>query len=208
LNVQVHAKTESMLSTRERLIQAGQLLFWENGYANTSMADILGRAEVNSGSFYHFFGGKEELLLAVLDRYQATLQSGLLDPSWEGVKDPVERIFALLKQYRQAIMQTECTYGCPIGRLALEISSSQLKVHQLLASNFSAWSRAIRDCLESAIDQLPHDIDCERLSKFVLAVMEGGVMLSRACRSVEPFDAAVGELRSYFARLQKETGSS
>jgi hypothetical protein len=44
-------------------------------------------------------------------------------------------------------------------------------------------------------------VDRDRLSKFVLTVMEGGVMLSRSHRSVEPFDAAVAELRAYFDRL-------
>lgn len=198
------SKPQSTLSTRERLIEAGSTLFWEKGYANTSMADLLGRAKVNSGSFYHFFKGKEDLLLAVLDRYMEILPSALLEPAWKEVDDPLERIFSLLALYRESILKTECTYGCPIGRLALEISPTQREVHQRLTSNFDSWARAIQDCVESAGDRLPHNIGPERLSKFVLAVMEGGVMLSRSSGSVEPFDAVVSELHSYFSRLQHE----
>ena len=50
-------------------------------------------------------------------------------------------------------------------------------------------------------DRLPADVDRERLAQFVLAVMEGGVMLSRSHRDVKPFDQAVAELRAYFKRL-------
>jgi len=191
----------SSVSTRDRLIQAAMALFWEKGYANTSMSDLLTAANANSGSFYHFFDSKEVLLLAVLDQYLKMLHPQLLEPAWKGVADPIERIFALLARYRQSIVQTDCTYGCPIGRLALEISAEQAEVHRLLAQNFEAWAAAIRECLNKSKGRLPAGLDVERLSQFVLVVMEGGVMLSRSHRSVEPFDGAVAELRAHFDRL-------
>jgi hypothetical protein len=101
-------------------------------------------------------------------------------------------------------LQTDCTYGCPIGRLALEISPEQAEVHRRLAKNFDGWTAAVRACLEQAADRMPEDIDRDRLSQFVLVVMEGGVMLSRSHRSVKPFDQAVGELRAYFKRLLEQ----
>jgi TetR/AcrR family transcriptional repressor of nem operon len=191
----------AVLSTRERLIEAALRLFWEKGYANTSMSELLSAAKANSGSFYHFFSSKEDLLLAVLDRYLALLHPALLGPAWEGVDDPIERIFALLARYRLSILQTDCTFGCPIGRLALEIGPEQEEVHRRLAKNFDGWTAAVGECLERAADRLPPDTDRERLSKFVLAVMEGGVMLSRSHRDVKPFDQAVSELRAYFNSL-------
>jgi len=182
-------------------MDAAMALFWEKGYANTSMSDLLTAAKANSGSFYHFFSSKEELLLAVLDRYLALLQPQVLTPAWEGIEDPIERIFALLARYRMLILATDCTYGCPIGRLALEIGPEQAEVHRLLAKNFDGWTAAVAGCLEQAADRLPADIDRERLSGFVLAVMEGGVMLSRSYGSVEPFDRTVGQLREHFRML-------
>ena len=195
------ASPTSALSTRDRLVQASIALFWEKGYANTSMSDLLTAANANSGSFYHYFDSKEALLLAVLDQYLKMLHPQLLEPAWEGVTDPIERIFALLARYRALIVQTDCIYGCPIGRLALEISPDQEDVHRLLAQNFDGWAAAVADCLKKSKHRLPSDVDVHRLSRFVLAVMEGGVMLSRSHRSVKPFDDAVAELRSYFDRL-------
>src|SRR5689334_5110829 len=101
--------------TRERLLRAAMQLFWQKGYGSTSVADVLQRAGVNSGSLYHFFAGKQELLLAVLALYREGLEPMLLAPAWDGVDDPIERVFALLARYRQGIVETDCTYGCPIG---------------------------------------------------------------------------------------------
>ena len=55
-----------------------------------------------------------------------------------------------------------------------------------------------------ASDQLPTKTKPTPLARFVLATMEGAVMLARAYRSVEPFDQAVDQLKDYFDRLLKE----
>jgi AcrR family transcriptional regulator len=102
-------------STRDRLIQTAMQLFWEKGYGSTSVADVLHAAGVNSGSLYHFFPGKQDLLLAVLDAYRAGIDPMLLAPAWKGVDDPIERIFALLARYRLGIVQTDCVEACLVA---------------------------------------------------------------------------------------------
>src|ERR1700704_5318733 len=100
--------------TRTRLVLTAMQLFWAKGYGSTSISDVLQAPRVNSGSLYHFFPGKQDLLLAVLDLYHAGIRQMLLEPAWRGIDDPIERIFALLARYRRSLTDTECTYGCPI----------------------------------------------------------------------------------------------
>jgi AcrR family transcriptional regulator len=187
--------------TRERLIESARHLFWERGYAGTSMADLLAHAGINSGSFYHFFESKESLLRAVLETYLVALRPMVVDPAFASTPEPVERIFAILAGYRERILQTQCTYGCPLGRLALEIDPENQPAHKLIAENFEGWITAVRECIESAKDLLPRGTDARALATYILAVMEGGVMISRSSRSVEPFDRAVSQLREHFRLL-------
>lgn len=181
-------------------------LFWEKGYGSTSVADVLQAAKVNSGSLYHFFPGKQDLLLAVLDMYQQGIRTLLLEPAWRGVDDPIERVFALLGRYRQSLLDTECFYGCPIGSLALELHEPDLAVRERLAANFSVWIEAIEGCLKDAGGRLPAGCDRRELAAFVLTTMEGGVMQARTFRQIECFDGAVRQLRAYFNRLLRERG--
>jgi TetR/AcrR family transcriptional repressor of nem operon len=192
--------------TRDRIIEAGLYLFWLRGYAATGIAEILERAKANSGSFYYCFKSKEELLLAVLELYIQTLMPVVVEPVLSKVQDPVERVFGILEFYRRNLLATGCTYGCPIGRLALEIPEEQFRVHKLLADNFDGWTAAVERCLEDARDRLPENVNLKTLSKFVLTVMEGGVMQSRAHRAIEPFDASVEHLRGYFRLLLSQRG--
>lgn len=195
-----HPKAE----TRDRLLQAGQELFYEKGYGATGLAELLERADANSGSFYHFFESKEALLNAVLERYVELLEPELLAPIYRTVTDPIDRVFALLGQYRAAILSTNFGYACPIGRIAFEVEPEMARVHERLARNFTAWSDAVQRNLEAARDRFPRGYDLRRLSVFVLTVMEGAVMQARAHKSIAPFDASVEMLREHFALLQQK----
>jgi len=180
-------------------------LFWEKGYGSTSVADVLHAAKANSGSLYHFFPGKQDLLLAVLEAYRGGIDAMLLAPAWKGVADPIEKIFALLARYRQSVVQTDCIYGCPIGSLALEIHEPDPPVRQALADNFNAWVDAVERCLLNAEQRLPKRLDRRELAEFVLTTMEGGVMQARTHRDVAYFDRAVRQLRTYFGYLERDT---
>ena len=189
--------------TRARIIGAAMELFWSKGYGSTSIADILGKAEVNSGSLYHFFPGKQDLLVAVLEEYRDGIGPMLLDPVWEGVDDPIERIFALLAKYRELIVITDCLYGCPIGSLALELHEPDPIVRQRMVENFDAWTDAIRACLETAEKRFPADSDFQSLAEFTLTVMEGAVMQARTYRDVAYFDRAIAQIRLFYDSLMK-----
>jgi len=189
------------LSTRDRLIFTALRLFAEKGYTSTSIADVRQAADVHSGSLYHFFPGKQELLLAVLDAYRGGIEPMLLQPAWAGVADPIEKIFALLGRYRDSLLQTECQYGCPIGSLALELHEPDPAVRELLARNFEGWVRAVRGCLDDARARLPAGCNTRELAEFVLTTMEGAVMQARTHRDIKYFDASVRQLRNYFELL-------
>ncbi len=187
--------------TRDRIVEAAMELFWAKGYNSTSISDILSRTQLNSGSLYHAFPGKQDILLAVLERYRDGLYPMLIEPAWQGVDDPIERIFALLARYRWLILETDCTYGCPIGSLALELHEADPPVRELLAVNFAGWVGAVERCLEQAGDRLPAELDRRALAEFVLTTMEGGVMQARTHRDVGHFDRGVAMLRDHFEML-------
>jgi len=187
--------------TRQRILMTAMELFWEKGYLSTSVADILSRSQVHSGSLYHFFPGKQDVLVGVLEFYRDGIEDNLLAPNWAGVDDPVERIFALLAGYRTHLIVTDCTYGCPIGSLALEIHEPDPQVRELMAANFTNWSAAIADCLDAAADRLPRGTDTKALGEFVLTVMEGAVMQARTYRDIGYFDRNIAVLRDYITIL-------
>jgi TetR/AcrR family transcriptional regulator, transcriptional repressor for nem operon len=188
-------------STRDRLVEAARTLFWKQGYTSTGIAQILKAADANSGSLYYSFPTKEDLLLAVLEWYRENLWPAVIQPVFDRVSDPIERVFGVLDAYRQGLLMTNFRHGCPIGNLALELVDNHPAVCQLVTVNFTGWRKAIEQCLDEAAGRLPESVDREQLAIFVLTTMEGAVMLARSYQSIDPYDASVTQLRDYFDRL-------
>src|SRR5579862_4710059 len=141
-------------NTRGRIVDTALRLFRDNGYEATGLAEILREAGVNSGSLYYLFKTKEDLLLAVLDRYTELLRPVVMEPAFAAVPEPIERVFAVLARYRGILEGSGCKRGCPIGNLALEMSEKSDAVREKVAANFTGWRNAIRNCLDEAAVRL------------------------------------------------------
>lgn len=189
------------MNTRQRILESASRLFHEQGFAATGVAAILREAGVNSGSLYHFFPNKEALLAEVLEAYLEQLYPQVMQPAELAEPDPLARVFYLMNWYRGYLLANDCRLGCPIGNLALEVVDTHPQVKQLLEKNFQNWVTIIHGWLDEAADRLPADCDRQALAGFVLAVMEGGIMQSRAAGSAVPFDQSIDQLRSYFEAL-------
>ena len=95
-HISMPKKTPSpRIQTRDKLVEVARHLFHQHGYRATGIAEILRKAEINSGSLYYFFPAKEDLLVAVLERYRELLRPMIIDPAFERVSDPLDRIFAV-----------------------------------------------------------------------------------------------------------------
>ena len=190
--------------TKERILRTAFQLFHEQGFHATGVATIVREAGINPGSLYHFFPGKDQLLLQVLEFATHYLGPAVMEPVEQLTSDPIDRVFALLDQYREGMLQRGCRMGCPIGNLALEVSDGNPDARLLIHRNFENWATRVKGWLVEAGDRLPDDLDRGRLAHFVLTVMEGGLMQARAAGHMGPFDDSVAVLRDHFARLGRQ----
>jgi TetR/AcrR family transcriptional repressor of nem operon len=96
---------------------------------------------------------------------------------------------------------TSRSFGGPSRIEEGKIDPENLPAHKLIAENFQGWIGAVRECIAQIEDRVPPGTDPDALATYVLAVMEGGVMLSRSYASVEPFDRTIAQLRHHFRLL-------
>jgi TetR/AcrR family transcriptional regulator, transcriptional repressor for nem operon len=107
-------------STRQRIVDAADRLFYERGFESTSFADIAEAVGISRGNFYHHFKTKDEILDAVIQSRLAQTRA-MLD-RWEiAGTTPMDRIHSfigILLDNQTAIMAS----GCPVGTLCSELS--------------------------------------------------------------------------------------
>ncbi|MFG1710748.1 TetR/AcrR family transcriptional regulator [Nonomuraea sp. M3C6] len=69
---------------RDEFLDAAQRLIESKGYEQMSIQDVLDEVGTSRGAFYHYFGSKQELLRAVVERFGKAV-AALLEPI---VEDP------------------------------------------------------------------------------------------------------------------------
>ena len=188
--------------TRDRILDAASRLFGERGFDGTAVAEVLALAGVRSGSLYHFFASKEALAEAVVARCADRLREALLDPAEAAASDPFERVFALVGLWRRGLETGAPGAADPTGLLAAELASRRPAIGRLAEGYGARLATRVRGWLDAAGPRLPAGTDRGELASFVLTVLEGATMQSRAAGSLAPFDRTVGQLRLLFSLLE------
>ena len=108
-------------TTKERILNAAWKLFYEQGYEDTTVEDIIFESETSKGSFYHYFDGKDALLSSL---------SMLFDEQYELLMerpDLPENSIDLLQYLNRSLFETiENTVSID---LLSRLFSSQLVTH-------------------------------------------------------------------------------
>ena len=189
-------------STKEHVLEHAAALIRERGFRSTSIGDVLERAGVQKGSFYYYFPSKEDLGHAVLDRWTEDLRGRLLEfLTEEKGPAPLERIAAALDGFVAEQEQGGCKGGCPFGNLALELADVHEGFRVRLAEAFTKLATAFGDLIARA--QREGDIQAQAdpyaLGQFVVACIEGGILLAKVHKSCAPLVSSLREAEAHLA---------
>lgn len=176
-----------MHETKQRLLEEGLALLLERGYSRLVVQDLLDRAGVPKGSFYHHFENKQDMALQAVGLY-TQLGHQLLDrclvpdgrPALIRVRDFFEQLGDLYG--------TQGYLGCLLGALGQELSGTSEIFHKRIEECLASIVQRIAGCLEEARrdGELPAGTDPQQLAGILVNAWEGAALRSRLLRSPEP----------------------
>ena len=162
-------------------------LLAQRGLHATSFSEVLAATGAPRGSLYHhFLGGKDELMAAAVDRAGAVLVDALESTAGMPVDAVVERFLAI---WRFVLTQSQCESGCAVLAVTVATDSAELLSHATTV--FRAWRERLAQLLRRS--GLPAAA-AKRFATVMIASVEGAVVLSRAERSLEPFEIVATQL--------------
>jgi TetR/AcrR family transcriptional regulator, lmrAB and yxaGH operons repressor len=174
-----------MSDTRDRLLRAGEKLFRAQGYSGTGLKQLAAEAEAPWSSMYHFFpNGKEQLAEEVI-RYGGDLYARMIRQCFVAYPDPREAIGAMFAGEARILRSSGFRNGCPVASVALDVASTTETVRKPCAEVFASWMAALAEGI--AASGTPQDLATD-LASYVLAALEGAIILSRTSRSVRPLE--------------------
>jgi TetR/AcrR family transcriptional repressor of nem operon len=194
------AKPRDGKSTREAVLKAATRLMHVRGYQNTSLDDVLRESGVGKGNFYHHFRSKEDLGYAILDQIVAVFLERTLEPCFSSAETPrLTQISCFLDRVLEAQRLRKCVGGCAMGNLASELSDVHEGFRARLASVFTAWRERLTVALREAQErgEMVTACDPESVGHFLVAGLEGAILLSKVSKDITVMEQCMIELKRY-----------
>ena len=179
--------------TRDAIVDAAADLMHERGIAATGLGDVLAASGTGKSQLYHYFGGKSDLVLAVIDRQlervlaaQPALDDTADDTADDTVRAWAESLFALHQDGGGP-------FACPLGVFSGQVDAEpRWREHQ--AAAFARWQDRIAGLLargqtDGVVDPAR---DAGEMAVAVLAAVQGGLMLARLHRDLHVLSLALG----------------
>ena len=134
---------------RDEMLGKAMDLFWQKGYAATSLQDLVDHLGINRFSIYDSFGDKHSLFLEALDRYRENVAKALrtkLDDKTKGI-DAIKEYFRAMEA---DLSIPDGRMGCLVQNSTLEMVLSDPEVEKRIAETNLLFSDAILDALVRA----------------------------------------------------------
>jgi TetR/AcrR family transcriptional repressor of nem operon len=158
----------------EQVLRAARDEFWKNGYAATSVDDLMKATGLGKGSLYGAFGDKHQLFLKVLGSYAHETSDGVCDAVAGG-----ERAIDVLRGFFTSEPADDgpvaLRRGCFLANSSTELATRDPEVTGCARATY----QAVEDCFTNAVARavaegdLPEDTNPRELGRLLLAIQQG-----------------------------------
>ncbi|OHD64090.1 MAG: hypothetical protein A2176_08590 [Spirochaetes bacterium RBG_13_51_14] len=182
--------------TRARIIDAAINLINRKGFKDTSIQDIIDATGVKKGNLYFHFPSKDELGCSLIreagERYFQYLSESIKS------SDPRGKIADILAAVLEHNRGRGFIGGCIFGNTALEMSDTGEQYAAIIREIFTRWERILAHLLRESKAQgdLPAGIKPEPMARYIIAAMEGSIMMARLHKREEPIVECIGFLKN------------
>jgi TetR/AcrR family transcriptional repressor of lmrAB and yxaGH operons len=180
----------------ERMVESAIVLLAKHGFQKTSFSDVLAESGAPRGSIYHHFpGGKEQLIAAAMQ--VAGSRAVELIEALRGMP-ATDVVDGFMMIGRVILEESRLSAGCSI--VAVTVSSGSDELLEQAGVVFRSWQERLAELLQlggMSADQ------AGPFATLMIASSEGGIVLSRAQQSLEPFDAVHRQLRYLLDQSQR-----
>ena len=181
-----------MSNTREQILQTTCDLLEKQGYYGTGLNEIVKQSSAPKGSLYYYFPkGKEQITAeAVLQSGQVTaerIRTGLAASS-----SASKAIHDFVLLVADNVERSGFAAGGPLTAVAMETATKSERINLACREAYGMLQVAFREkLLESGFSR----VRAEELATFIVASVEGGIILSRVSHTADPLRLVAKQLK-------------
>jgi AcrR family transcriptional regulator len=190
------------MKSRELVLDAAERVMAEDGFEAATLTRVVAESGIPMSSVYHYYGSKEGILLAVMERGAERFFAGLPDPD-ERVGPPAEHLAQVVATAVEALSRHPGFLRLLIV-FAIQPPQTESDVEAVVGRVRELALVRLRRQISIAFGD-PHDATNDRLARFALAAFDGAFIAARTDpgamleRILEPLPAALVAARRALA---------
>lgn len=184
--------------TRQMILQRSAEVFNRKGYYGASLADIMEATGLEKGGIYNHFDSKDDLALEAFD-YAVSLVQQEFVTALKDKRAAIDRLKAIVGVYRGQAGDIPIAGGCPVMNTAIEADDTHPVLRDHARRAMDEWREYVVRTVSKGIErgQIRQEIQPEELATFIIATLEGAIMLSKLYGDVTHMNRAVEYLEQY-----------
>lgn len=169
---------------RTAILASAAPIFNQQGYAGTSIADILEATSLEKGGLYNHFASKEELAVEAFDYAYARVEEYFTEATLAAPAG-LSRVRAYIEAFERYCERPVVDGGCPVMNACIEADDALPFLRDRIAKALGAMRGVVSRNLERARTggELKVDLDVQQATDLIVAALEGAVLLTRGLRS-------------------------
>jgi AcrR family transcriptional regulator len=158
-----------------QVVEASRDLFWDQGYAATTIDDLSAATGLGRGSFYKAFGDKRTMFLRGLELHCADAIDGIRAELRNPELSAYDRLVGHVRAAAASMVSDTDHRGCLLAKSAAELSSTDPVVAKQVKRTFDGWLRELTATISAAQTDgdIPSDTDAKSMASLLLAVLRG-----------------------------------
>jgi TetR/AcrR family transcriptional repressor of nem operon len=193
--------------TKDKILAESKALVLENGFAGTSIDQILEKTGITKGAFFYHFKTKNDLAKVLMEKFA---EEDLSHMQWalqetEHQKDlPLDRLLHFIQLFIDMMSNLKDPHpGCLYASYNHESNSFDEETMHLISDTILTW----RNTMESLIKNVLKDYDMileediKSLADAFTVIFEGGFVISKTLNEADLTAKQLKHLKNYFLLL-------
>lgn len=184
--------------TKEKILSSAAELFNQQGYAGSSISDIMRVTGLQKGGIYNHFKNKDELALLAFDYAIAQIQSAYRG-ALRNKRDAIERLSAIIQVFRSNVDNPTIKGGCPLLNTAVESDDTHPALRDRTQIAMNSWRNMICRIIQKGIErgEIRPDVDADEVATIIISTLEGAVMMSKLYGDSIHIERVIKHLNNY-----------
>lgn len=166
-------------NTRAKIVEKAEKLLWNQGYEGTSLNEVVDKAGVSKGAFFHYYPNKQAISQEVINKYTQEQLIAPLKKHLEESTSVKNGLFNWVSDFYQTYKGHNFKGGCLLGNMALEMSDQNEAARELIKGHFLEIENIITSKLRPVMDEGKLFIEPRQLARLIIASLQGVILTTK-----------------------------